>query len=361
MGYAGVFARGEPMTDAPVVVDQEPLRQFVSAVFASAGMVADQAGAVAANLVWANLRGVDSHGVLRIPMYLERIDNGAMNKNADVRIVREAGAAAVLEGDRAAGAVAMTAAMKYAIERARQTTIGAAWVKNSTHSGALAYYAMMALDAGMAALVMNATRPLMAAHGGHTPMLGTSPLCLAVPGGDSPLILDMAASSIALGSIMRARATGEALPEGTALDSAGQATTEAAEAQTILPMAGPKGSGLALMIEALTSLILANPLLEGEMGKSAATGDMKQNALCLAIDVAQIADIDEVRGHVAGLIAALKAQPRAGDVAEILMPGEGSDRTWRERAQNGIPIPAKTWAALGEVAERFGLEMPAEK
>ena len=248
--------------------------------------------------------------------------------------------------------------MKCAIERARQTTIGAAWVRNSTHSGALAYYAMMALEAGMAALVLNATRPLMAAHGGQTPMLGTSPLCLAVPGGESPLILDMAASSIALGSIMRARATGQALPQGTALDEAGRATTDAGAAQTILPMAGPKGSGLALMIEALTSLVLANPLLTSEMGRSAATGDMKQNALCVAIDVRQIADVGEVRAHVGELIAALKAQPRAGGVPEILMPGERADRTWRERTQNGIPIPAKTWAALGEVAERFGLEMP---
>lgn len=347
------------MTEAPVVVDQEPLRQFVSAVFASAGMAADQAGAVAANLVWANLRGVDSHGVLRVPMYLERLENGAMNKNADVRVIRESGAAAVLEGDRAAGAVALTAAMTWAIERARQTTLGAAWVRNSTHSGALAYYAMMALEAGMAALVLNATRPLMAAHGGQTPMLGTSPLCLAVPGGDSPLILDMAASSIALGGIMRARASGEALPEGVALDAAGRATTDAGAAETILPMAGPKGSGLALMIEALTSLVLANPLLSGEMGTSAATGDMKQNALCVAIDVGRIADLEEVRGHVAGLIAAVKAQPRAEGVAEILMPGERADRSWRERGENGIPIPAKTWAALKDVAERFGLEMPA--
>ena len=175
--------------------------------------------------------------------------------------------------------IGMRAGMESAIRRARETTIGWTWVKNSTHCGAIGYYALMALEQDMAAVVMNATRPLMAPHGGATPTLGSNPLCLAVPGGgDAPLVFDMATSAIAMGNILRARATGEALPAGTVLDRLGHPTTDAGDAHTLLPAAGPKGSGLSLLIELFTSIMVANPLLKNA-GTLEHSWDMQQNGL----------------------------------------------------------------------------------
>lgn len=349
------------MPNETVLLDREPLAQFVAAIFGRAGLKPEHARIVADDLVWANLRGADSHGVLRIPLYLNCLDKGHMNPRPDVRVIAEAGAVTIIDADRAVGPIGMRAGMEQAIRRARETTIGWTWVRNSTHCGAIGYYALMALEQDMAALVMNATRPLMAPHGGATPTLGTNPICLAVPGGaDAPLVFDMATSAIAMGNVLRARATGEPLPAGTVLDRKGRPTTDAGDAHTLLPAAGPKGSGLSLLIELFTSMMVANPLLE-DAGTSEYSWDMRQNGLTVAVDIARFADLADFRRNVGALVANLKAQPPAGGTAEILVPGERGERTYRERVRAGIPIDGKTWQTLGGIADRLGLERPAPR
>lgn len=366
-GAVGYIRRWSPqvkkqtMPNEIVVLDHEPLAQFVAAVFKSAGLSPEHARIVADDLVWANLRGADSHGVLRIPLYLNCLDKGHMNPTPHIRTVAEAGAVTIIDADRAVGPIAMRAGMECAIRRARDTTIGWTWIKNSTHSGAIGYFALMALEQDMAALVMNATRPLMAPHGGATPSLGTNPICLAVPGGgDAPLVFDMATSAIAMGNVLRARATGEPLPAGTVLDRKGGATTDAGDAHTLLPAAGPKGSGLSLLIELFTSMMVANPLLE-DAGTSEYSWDMQQNGLTVAVDIAKFTDLAGFRRNVGALVKNLKAQQTAAGTAEILVPGERGERTLRERMRKGIPIDGGTWQTLGGIADRLGLEMPVPR
>src|SRR5262245_54554386 len=212
-------------------------------------MSLDHAATVADVIVWANLRGVDSHGVTRIPRYVEWIGAGIVNPRPAIKIATETPASVLIDADRAAGPIAMTAAMEAAVRRAREAGIGLALVRATTHTAALGYYTQAAARDGMVAVALAGSIPIMAYHGALGAGVSTSPISIAVPGGDSgPVVLDMATSIVSLGRLAQARRAGQPLPEGWALDSSGRPTTDSQQAEIPLPMAGPKGSGLALMI-----------------------------------------------------------------------------------------------------------------
>ena len=154
------------------VIPSADLQRFASALFAVAGVAPPMADEWAKSLVWANLRGVDSHGVLRIPGYIERLKTKAINPAPDMRVEARSGAIAVLEADRAPGAVAMAKAMDEAIARAREVHVGWCAARNITHAGAVGYFALQAANAGMAGIVMSASGPMMAYHPGHQDAAG---------------------------------------------------------------------------------------------------------------------------------------------------------------------------------------------
>jgi len=154
-----------PSKSDSYVISSAVLQRFTSALFGAAGVAPAMANEWAKSLVWANLRGVDSHGVLRIPGYLERLKTKAINPTPDMRVERRSGAIAVLEADRAPGAVAMAMAMEEAIARAREVHVGWCAARNITHAGAVGYFALQAASAGMAGIVMSASGPMMAYHG----------------------------------------------------------------------------------------------------------------------------------------------------------------------------------------------------
>jgi ureidoglycolate dehydrogenase (NAD+) len=164
------------------VIPSADLQRFASALFAAAGVAPPMADEWAKSLVWANLRGVDSHGVLRIPGYIERLKTKAINPAPDMRVEQRSGAIAVLEADRAPGAVAMAKAMDEAIARAREVHVGWCAARNITHAGAVGYFALQAANAGMAGIVMSASGPMMAYHGEYRDTAGharTQNACVA--------------------------------------------------------------------------------------------------------------------------------------------------------------------------------------
>jgi ureidoglycolate dehydrogenase (NAD+) len=161
-----------PSKNESHVISSADLERFASALFAAAGVAPAMADEWAKSLVWANLRGVDSHGVLRIPGYVERLKTGAINPAPKMRVEKRAGAVAVLEADRAPGAVAMATAMAEAIARAREAHIGWCAARNITHAGAVGYFALQAANAGMIGMVMSASGPMMAYHGEHQDTAG---------------------------------------------------------------------------------------------------------------------------------------------------------------------------------------------
>jgi len=343
---------------AAALATADALTRFTRDVFQRAGMAEAHAATVADVLVWASLRGVDSHGVARIPMYVRLIDDGDLNLAPTITVRTETVASVLFDADRAAGPIAMTTATRAAVRKARDAGIGMALVRATTHTAALGYYTLLAAQDGMAAIAVSASTPFMAYHGTRVAGVSTNPISIAVPGGErGPVVLDMSTGVVARGRLVQASKTGQPIPAGWALDRHGNATTDPREALTLLPQGGAKGSGLSLMIELITSLIVSNPIIAGALEGAAGGGRHRQNGLALAINLRRFGDPEAFRSEVDRLIAALKALPLAPGVLEILMPGERGSRTLAERTRDGIPLPRAIVKELQGVAARFGVTM----
>jgi ureidoglycolate dehydrogenase (NAD+) len=339
-------------------VTAEVLTRFTTDIFVRAGMSDAHAAIVADALVWADLRGMDSHGVVRTPSYVEWTRRGDINATPRLVVETETAAVVVMDADRAAGPVAMTAAMTHAVSKARDAGVGLVLVRATTHTAALGYYTLIAAREGLAGIALAASTPLMAYHGARAAGVSTTPISIAMPGGaDGPLLLDMSTGVIAMGKLVQARRNGEPLPAGAALDADGHPTTDAKRAVTPLPIGGPKGSGLALMVECLTSLVLGNPIAAEVLEGTAEGRRHRQNCFTLAIDIARFGDPRAFQREAARLIRTLKALPRAAGVDEILMPGERGRRMLEKRTREGIPVPAGVIAELAKVAESLGVKM----
>jgi ureidoglycolate dehydrogenase (NAD+) len=343
---------------ASVRIDAPSLQDFAARLFVAAGMRPGDAATVAEVLVWANLRGIDSHGVLRIPSYLEYTQNGIMDATAEPEIVRSLPAIALMDAKRAAGPVAMTRAMDHAITLARASGVGLVTVRRTTHTGPIGYYTLAAADADMVGVVLSTSTPNMAYFGTRKSGVSNAPLAIGVPtASHPPLVLDMATSVAAGGKIKQAQDAGGAIPADWALTKDGQPTTDPASADILLPLGGPKGSGLALMLECMTSILGGAPALE-RMVSGKEPRKHRQNAMVIAISVAAFGDPATFRAETDALAAAIKAMPRADANEDILMPGERGARTEAARREGGIPLPQGTWKRLAEAAAQFKVTMP---
>jgi len=350
-------AGGSGAAPGPVVVPADTLRAFGRAVFAAKGMSAEHAGLVADALVWANLRGMDTHGVSRIPRYLELIECDDMNPQPVLRMVTETPASVVLDCDRAPGPVAMTAAVAHAIAKARHAGVGAAFARVTTHTAALGYFASQVAEQGMLAIAFSGSWPNMAYHGARAAGVSTSPVTFAVPGGAAgTLLLDMATGVTSVGKLRQAMRTGQPIAPGSALDRQGNPTTDPKAADIPLPLGGPKGAGLALMIEMLTGVLVGNGILADHMQGVPGGRRHRQNGVMIAFDIARFGDPGMFRQEVDRLVAALKALPRDPEVPEILMPGERGARSFAKRSREGVPIPRRILDEVNAAASRIGVE-----
>ena len=348
------------MAEDGVRVDWEELQEFTREVFVKQGCPPEDAKTEAEVLVWANLRGIDSHGVLRIPVYVETIDVGQMNPTPNINVLKETPATLLIDGDFALGPVVTTVAMRMVMKKAREVGIGWGLIRNTTHQGAMGYYSLMAATEGMAGIAIVCSQPNMAPHGARAKGVHNSPITIAVPAKrHSPLVLDMATSVAAGGKIVLAVDKGVSVPEGWILDQDGKPTTDPNQYAMLLPSGGPKGSGLAMMFECLTSLMATNALLEPVLLENKEIGRFVQNSVVAAIDIGMFTDVEGYKEHVDNLIDAIKALPRAEGVDEIFVPGEPEVRVYHDRVRNGIPLPEGTVRNLRSVAERFELSLPS--
>ena len=345
---------------ADIRVDWRALQGFTTEVFTRAGLPPQDAAIEAEVLVWANLRGVDSHGVLRVPQYLRAVDAGIMNPRPNIRVEKETVATALVEGDFAFGPVVTVFAMNKAIEKARAAGVGWVVIRDTSHQGAMAYYSLMAAKQGLAGIAIVTNPPNMAPTGAKAPGVHNAPISIAVPAKDHPpIVLDMATSIAAFGKINLAQDKGAPIPAGWALDKDGNPTTDANLAAILLPAGGYKGYGMALLFECLTGLFVNNPLLEPTLlnyDKRPRT----QNSVVAAIDISAFTDLDAYREHADKLAQGIKALPKAEGVQEIFLPGEPEDRVYAQRIVEGIPLPDGTVRNLREVAEKLGVTLPAE-
>jgi LDH2 family malate/lactate/ureidoglycolate dehydrogenase len=328
----------------------------VSGIFAARGVRESDARAVADALVWANLRGIDSHGVSRVPRYLELFDKGESVPDAVPTVERPRAAVAIVDAHAAPGPIAMNRAVAEALSGARECGIGWASVRGTVHTGAIGYYTSQAAEAGMAALGVVAGMPNMAYAGALGAAVATSPLSVAVPAGrQQTVLLDMATAVMALGRIAQLKAAGQELPPGVAVTREGDPTTDPARAAVPLPVGGPKGSGMSLVFELLASGLAANPIVPAYH-----SGDRRhrQNAFLLAVDVSAFGDPGEFTTTVDRTIEAIKALPPADGVREVLIPGERGHRSEIDRRASGIPLGPKVWRELTGTARALGVAVP---
>ena len=340
-------------------VDANALREFATAVYAGAGMPAADAQLVADTLVQADLWGHQSHGVLRLGWYLERIRNGVMKPVTTPEFVIDAGTIAVIDGHDGVGHVVTELATREAIKRAKAHGLGAVGVRMSNHFGTCMYYTRMGALEGCAMFLTSNGGPAMAPWGGRKKIIGTNPFSVATPAGrHPPFLMDMANTGVARGKIYLARNKRQPIPEGWAIDADGAPTTDAQAAidGIILPMAGHKGYALAMMVDVLSGVLTGSGFLS--QVHSPYKTDEKSNCghFMIAINIEAFQPLAAFNARMEEYIAELKSVPLAKGHDAVFYPGEIEANNDTANRRDGLLLPDDTLADLARIARATGLE-----
>ncbi len=335
---------------ASVVVSASALQVWATDIFLRLGLREADAALVAETLVEADLRGVHSHGVQRMPAYARGLRSGAIVAQPEIRVVTDSGWALVIDGGHGMGQLAAGAAMRLALERAADGGHGAVAVRNSTHCGAMAYWAMMALPQRCIGFAATNAGINMMPTGGREKMVGNNPLAYAIPTGrDAPLVLDMATSVVAGGKLDVARLRGEPIPLGWAVDKEGRPTTDpvAARQGALLPLGGPKGYGLAVVLD-----VLCGVLSGGRFGRG--LGTPGSSHFFEAYRIEAFTPYDEFLDRMGQLVDQLHSCPPAEGSSGVLLPGEPEHYLRLRRLREGLPLEETLLAELDHLAATLG-------
>lgn len=341
----------------PLVFATE-LQEFAREALVGIGLTAVDAGVVAGCLVEANLRGVDSHGALRLIQYSRSVSSGQVNPRPSVQVVRSVGPTALLDADGGYGFVPSLKAIELAVELAGHHGIALVGVRNSHHYGMAALYAERAAAKGLIGLVMTNTGPVMAPAGVTRPIVGNNPVAFAVPrrAPAAPIVLDMALSGTAFGRIRLAAAEGRPIPLGWAHDASGEPTTDAVAAlaaSLLAPMGGHKGYGLSVIVETLTGILTGSRFGAASDAHGHFEGGVGHLFVVVRPDL--FVDREAFEESVEKFVVELKTAP-ARETVEVLLPGEIEQRTRSERWENGVPISPELATQLNSLAASLGLE-----
>ncbi|OCT46391.1 putative oxidoreductase [Cladophialophora carrionii] len=338
-------------------VTGEQARQFVREVLQGNGVPEENSKIIANCLIQADLRGVDTHGMNRIPSYMERIRHGVLDPVAEPAFHQITPVVGRVDGRNAFGFLCAHLGMKHAIEMARTYGIGMVSVKHSNHFGMSAWIVQQAIDTGMMSLVFTNSSPALPVWGGKEKLMGVSPIACGAPAGAAPpFILDMAPSVAARGKIYKAKRRGEKIPLDWALDKDGKQTDDPAAALegVMLPMGGPKGSGLSIMMDVFSGVLsgsafaghVANPY---DPSRPADTGHF-----LVAIKPDLFMSLDDFKARMDYLYQRVVGSEKMVGVDRIYFPGEIEQITAAERSQTGIPLVKAEVDALNAEAERVG-------
>lgn len=324
-----------------VIVQAEKLKTLVINKLTQANVNKNHASVVADVLVHADLRGVSSHGVLRTEHYVERMNEGGMNPNPEFKVENRGRTAYLFDGDNGMGHVIMKEAMDKAIGLAEENGIGMVAIANSSHCGALSYYAKQAADKNVVSLVMTQTDSAVVPFGGSEPYFGTNPIAYGFPANKhKSIILDMATSYVALGKILQARETGQSIPDNWGVDSNGIPTTDPNLVKNLLPVGGPKGYGLALTVDVLSGILTGSAF---GFNISKMYGDYKKyrrlGHLVLTVDPGLFIKQEEFLSSVDQMVDELHNLHPAEGFDSVLIPGELEQMEEENRQANGIPVP----------------------
>jgi len=333
-------------------VMQDDLRRLVAEILQRRGVPAADAEIVAHSLVYANLRGTDSHGVLRVPHYVKRLEMGSINPAPNTKFERTGPATGMVDGDDGLGQVAVWHAMSHAIQIAGESGICFVGVNNSSHCGALSFFGLQAVEAQMIGMVFSQGDKCVVPFGGRESFCGTNPICFAVPSRTgNPIMLDMATSTVAWGHIIKARGLNQELSAGWAVDAAGDPTVDPHQAKWLTPAAGPKGYALGVILDVLTGVLCG-----GAFGPHIVPmyGQYEENRkLCHsagAIDYRRFPGADSFLDNVTRMVEELHQVPAADGFEKVLAPGEPEYLRQTERSEHGIPLDDYVWDELQELA-----------
>jgi LDH2 family malate/lactate/ureidoglycolate dehydrogenase len=336
------------------------LRQHSTAILHAAGLALDVAELVADSLVDAEVRGIGSHGVTRTRIYSERLRAGMIDASAQPEIEQSSPGRIQVNAKNAIGHLGARTGIDAAVEMAAENFVGVAGVADSNHCGTLAYFARRAAERGFLAIAMSTAPPTMIYFGGRTRAVGTNPIAFAVPRPDGPpIVVDMATSATARGKIILSNRLGKDIPPGWAVDAEGKPTTDAAAALlgSVVPFGGPKGSGLAMMID-----LFAGALVGGLSGPD--IGDMYEDYtrpqhvshLFLVLNPDGWVGKEAFDEHVAEFVKRVRTLPPADGVDRILLPGELEHGRWEEAERNGAVLESIVFDDLNDIAAELGID-----
>lgn len=345
-----------------VNISHESVRNFAISILEKNDVPRDRAECVAECLVLADLRGIDTHGINRLKGYVDRVRQNVVNPNPPLEFIMKTPVMAHLDAKNTFGFIAGTMAIDKGIELASLFGIGVVAVKNSNHYGMGAIYIMRAIKAGYAAFAFTNASRSMPPWGGREPLFGTSPFAVGVPGGEEgDYILDMSPSVAARGKIRKAERRGESIPEGYALDSEGRPTTDptAALKGVVLPIGGPKGSGLAMMMDVFGG-IMSGASFAGDVNDQYKNMHDPQGVghwfLVFKPDVF-LDSREEFISRMDTLMMRVRSCEKAAGVERIYTPGEIEREVEAKRREGGIPYTRSEIEALNMLADEFSSDV----
>lgn len=337
-------------------VDAKKLERLVEQIYAGLGVPPEDAAIMGNALVDADLRGVHSHGCRYLSVYAKGIRAGRINLHPELKLLRDDEATVLVDGDGGLGHVLAARAMKIAISRAKENGVGIVSMRNSQHIGALAYYTQLAADAGCLGYCTTNAGIVMVPPGGKEKVIGLNPLSWAAPTSRPwTFNLDMATSVVAGSKLGMAQERGQKIPLGWAIDKDGNPTDDPVKGMEggLLPLGGPKGYGLSVMLD-----IMAGVLSGGRFGRG--LGSQGSSQMYQALDIEHFLPLDDFKARMEELIAQIKGSALAPGSNGIYFPGEIEYATKQERLANGLPLDSFVRGEIKREAEELGLAYDIE-
>ena len=350
--------RGASAVMEEMLLSVERAREFCLEVLEQVGVGGEEAARCAESMVYASLRGTDSHGLSLLPIYVERVRSGQIRSGRDLRVVEDGPVTVLCDGQHGVGPYLGEKAMGLARDRARENGLGAVSLRDGNYAGALAFYVEPLAREGLLALCMANATPRVAPPGGREGLHGTNPLAYAAPvAGGEPLVFD-AATGHSAAKVDQAREEGRQLDEGVLLDRDGQVTTDPSDlvGGTLLPVGGFLGYGVGMLVDLLAGALNGGPCGRDVPEVSAVAGPYGCGFFGLVIDAGRFAGADVFAARSGFLAAsAREVQPAAG-AARVRVPGDRAREERARRLQRGIPFSRRRWGALLERLAGCGVD-----
>ncbi|MED5580391.1 MAG: Ldh family oxidoreductase [Nitrospinota bacterium] len=341
----------------PSITTATYLNEYLREVFSVLGMPKIDAEWISETLVQAELKGVSSHGVIRMPQYTKRLELSLANPKPNITILKDAGPLALLDGDNGMGQVVSRDAMRNCIERAKEHNVGVIFVKESNHFGAASTYTIEAARQGMIGICTTTTIPIMAPTGGKEPKIGNNPISIAFPS-EPMMVLDMALSNVARGYVIEAARAGETIPDSWGKDSRGKSTTdpnEVLKSSLLSSIAGHKGSGLSIAIDAMLASISGSRNSSEIIGINDYSGKSGVTHLFIAIKIESLIPVNEFSIAANVFLQMLRDTKKADGIERIYMPGEIEYELEEKRKKNGFTLSKERINELDEIADRLNV------